>query len=117
MPATQAPPRTIIVTSADPGWDDARQAWSLAVDQHPAAVALPRSADEVVAVVRYAREHGLRVAAQTTGHSAAPLGDLAGTLLVKTSDMRHVTIDPVARVARAEAGAVWGDVAGAAAEH
>ena len=44
MPATQAPPRTTIVTSADPGWDDARQTWSLTVDQHPVAVAQPRSA-------------------------------------------------------------------------
>ena len=117
MPATQASPHTIIVTPADPGWDDARQAWSLAVDQHPAAVAQPRSADDVVAAVRYARELGLRVAAQATGHSAAPLGDLADTLLVKTSAMRHVTIDPVGRIARAEAGAVWRDVAEAAATH
>ena len=117
MPAVQVPPRAIIVTSADPGWDDARQAWSLAVDQHPVAVAQPRSADDVVAAIRYAREQGLRVAAQGTGHSAAPLGDLAGTLLVKTSAMRHVTIDPVARIATAEAGATWRDVAEAAATH
>jgi FAD/FMN-containing dehydrogenase len=115
MPASQAPPRTIILTPADPGWDDARKAWNLVVDQHPAAVAQPRSAEDAAAAVRYAREHGLRVAAQATGHSAAPLGDLAGTLLVQTSAMRHVTVDPVTRTARAEAGAIWRDVAEAAA--
>jgi hypothetical protein len=117
MPAVQAPPSTIILTPADPGWDDARQAWDLAVDQRPAAVALPNSAADVAAAVRFARERGLRVAAQGTGHNAAPLGDLAGTLLIKTSGMRGVTIDPVARTARAEAGVVWLEVAEAAARH
>ena len=34
MSAVLASPTTIL-TSGDPGWDDARQAWSLAVDQHP----------------------------------------------------------------------------------
>jgi FAD/FMN-containing dehydrogenase len=117
MPAVQAPHAITILTPADPGWDDARQAWNLAIDQHPAAVVLPESPDGVAAAVRYARERGLRVAAQSTGHNAAPLGDLAGTVLVSTSRMRGLTVDPVARTARAEAGVVWADVAKAAGEH
>ena len=118
MPAVLAAPATTILMPGDPGWDDARRAWNLAVDQHPAAVALPASAQEVADVIRFAREHGLRVAAQGTGHNAAPLGSLADTVLVKTERMRRVTIDPVARIARAEAGAVWLEVVeAAAAEH
>ena len=117
MPAVPGAPATTILTPGDPGWDDARRAWNLAVDQHPAAAALPASAREVVEVVRFAREHGLSVAAQGTGHNAAPLGPLAGTVLVKTERMRQVTIDPAARTARVEAGAVWLDVVEAAAEH
>ena len=106
-----------ILMPGDPGWDDARRAWNLAVDQHPAAVAEPRSVQDVADVVRFARQHGLRVAAQGTGHNAAPLGLLADTILVKTTAMRQVSIDPDARIARAEAGAVWLDVAEAAAPH
>jgi FAD/FMN-containing dehydrogenase len=106
-----------ILMPGDPGWDDARRAWNLAVDQHPAAVAEPRSAQDVADVVRFARQYGLRVAAQGTGHNAAPLGLLADTILVKTTAMRQVSVDPVARIARAEAGAVWLDVAEAAAPH
>jgi FAD/FMN-containing dehydrogenase len=117
MPAVLAAPAAAILAPGDPGWDDARRAWNLAVDQHPAAVALPASAREVAEVVRFAREHGLRVAAQGTGHNAAPFGPLAGTVLVKTERMRQVTIDPPVRTARAEAGAVWLDVVEAAAEH
>jgi FAD/FMN-containing dehydrogenase len=56
-----------ILTPDDPGWDQARRAWNLAVDQHPAALAVPRSAQDAVAAVNFARDHGLRVAAQGTG--------------------------------------------------
>jgi hypothetical protein len=38
-----------IVSPVDPGWDDARRAWNLAVDQHSAAVALPEAAADAVA--------------------------------------------------------------------
>jgi hypothetical protein len=59
-----------LVTPGEPGWDTARLGWNLAVDQWPAAVALPQSADEVIAAIVLARAHGRRVAAQGTGHGA-----------------------------------------------
>ena len=117
MPAVLAVPATTILLPGDPAWDAARQAWSLSVDQQPAAVTLPTSPQDVVDVVRFARWHGLRVAAQGTGHNAAPLGPLADTILVKTERMRRVSIDPVARIARVEAGVVWLEVVEAAARH
>jgi hypothetical protein len=70
-----------------------------------------------MAVVELATRKGLRVAAQCTGHNAAPLGSLEETILLKTSHMRHVEIDPVARTARVEAGVLWAEVSKAAAEH
>jgi hypothetical protein len=70
-----------------------------------------------MAVVELARREGLRIATQSTGHNAGPLGSLEGTILLKTSRMRRVAIDPVARTARAEAGALWGEVSVPAAEH
>ena len=106
-----------VLVPGDEGWDEARQAWNLAVDQHPAAVVFPESANDVIAVVGFARARGLQVAPQGTGHAAAPLGSLEDTILLKTSRMRGVEIDPVTQRARAEAGALWGDVTGQAAEH
>ncbi len=112
---TSAPPTNAFLTAADPGWDEARRAWNLAVDQRPAAIARPASARDVAAAVTFARRHGLRVAAQGTGHNAAPLSPLDDTVLIKTEGMRRVTIDPRRMTARAEAGAVWQDVTDAAA--
>ena len=110
-----------IVTPEDEGWDEARLAWNLAIDQRPAAVALTESAADVAAVVRFAGENGLRVAPQGTGHNAAALAAAAGSLedaiLLRTVRMRGVTIDAEARTARAEAGVLWIEVVEAAAEH
>jgi hypothetical protein len=106
-----------IVGPEDPGWDEARMAWNLAVDQHPAAVARPESADDVAAVVEVAREQGLRVAPQGTGHGASPRASLERSVLVDMSRMNAVEIDPGRRRVRLQAGAQWQHVTGPAAEH
>ena len=98
-------------------FDEARRAWNLAIDQRPAAVVYPESPQDVAAAVLFAREFGLRVAAQGTGHNARPLGSLEDTILLKTERMRAVSIDPARRTARVEAGAVWLEVVEAAAQH
>ena len=106
-----------VVTPEDEGWDAARQAWNLTVDQRPAAVVLPESARDVRDTVRFAYEVGLRVAPQGTGHGAAALGDLSDTILLKTERLRGVEIDAEARTARVAAGTIWIEVVEAAAEH
>ena len=116
VPETTTPGSDLEVL--EPGaaaWDDARRAFNLAVDQQPVAIARPRSAQEVVDAVGLARERGLRVAVQGTGHGAG--ADLSGALLIRTERMRAVSVDPAARRVRAEAGALWGDVSAAAAPH
>jgi hypothetical protein len=105
-----------IVLRGDPGWDDARQAWNLAVDQRPLAVAIVESVEDVVVIVEFAQAHGLRIAPQRTGHGASSLTELDDTILLKTSRLRGVEIDASAQRARVEAGALWGDVVEPAAE-
>jgi FAD/FMN-containing dehydrogenase len=107
----------LIVLPHDPNWNQARLAWNLAADQQPAAVAFPESARDVSAVVRWARERGLRVAPQGTGHNAMPLGSLAHTVLLKTERMRGVSIDVRKRRARVDAGVLWAEVTDAAADY
>ena len=85
--------------------------------QQPALVALPETDDDVVALVDFARERGLRVAPQRTGHNAKPLGSLDDVLLVRTDAMQGVEIDPARRVARVRAGSRWADVLPAASAH
>jgi hypothetical protein len=98
-------------------YDEARQAWNLAVDQRPAAVVYPESAQDVATAVLFAREQGQRIAPQGTGHNAAPFPSLEDTILLRTDRLQGVRIDPVRRIARVEAGVLWMDVVSAAARH
>jgi hypothetical protein len=100
-----------VVLPGDAGWDEARRAWNLSVDQRPAAVVEAAGAEDVQAVLRA----GARMAVQATGHGSEGLPDLEGTVLLKTSRLREVTVD--GGVVRAGAGALAGDVAAAAGAH
>jgi FAD/FMN-containing dehydrogenase len=105
-----------LLTTQDVNWDLERAAFNILVDQQPAGIALPQSADEVSDVVRSAAADGKRVAAQSTGHNAEPLGSLANTVLLRTAGLGGVEIDADAGKARVGSGALWGDVIPRASE-
>jgi hypothetical protein len=107
-----------VATPSDPNWDEARQAWNLAADQRPEAVAFAESADDVARVIRFAAENDLKVAGQGTGHGAFGLaGSLGGTILIKTARMRGIEVDPDAQTARVEAGVLVAELSSAAQAH
>jgi FAD/FMN-containing dehydrogenase len=95
-----------VLTPGDAGWDVARAAWNLAVDQNPAAIVAPRSVRDLRQVVGAARHTGLGVTVQPRGHGAA--GDLDGQILVRTAAFDEVTVNIVGRFARVGAGVPWG---------
>lgn len=102
----------------DAGYDDVRRPWNLAVDQRPAAVAIPRTATDVSDVVRAAVAAGLRVAPQSTGHNAGPLAErgLGDVVIVRTSELAEVSVDAESQTCRVGGGTLWlGAVEAAAA--
>jgi FAD/FMN-containing dehydrogenase len=72
------------------------------------------TAADVRHAVLTARARGLRVAVRATGHGTFAEPD-AATLLIDTSGMRSVLVDPDRRTARVGPGATWGEVIEAAA--
>jgi hypothetical protein len=101
-----------VATSSDSDWDDARQAWNLAADQHPAAVAFVESADDVSKVIKFAAGNDLKVTGQGTGHGAVAMGSLEDVILIKTERMRGVDLE--GEKARVEAGVLAEEIGGAA---
>jgi hypothetical protein len=106
-----------VVTAGDADWNSARAAWNLAVDQSPAAVAKPHNAADVAAIVLFAAAHGLRVTAQGTGHHAGTIGELADTILIRTSALTGIEVDPVAARVRIGSGVVWGQLSAVLGAH
>jgi FAD/FMN-containing dehydrogenase len=97
----------------DQAYNAARATWSGALDQRPALVAEAMGAADVAAAVVAARDHGLPFAVQATGHGTYVPNDRG--LLLKTSLMAEVLVDPDRRIARVGPGARMGDIVAAAA--
>jgi FAD/FMN-containing dehydrogenase len=109
----------LVALPGEPVYAAARMPWNLAIDQRPAAVAIPEDTDDVRLLVRAAAAVGLRLAPQGTGHGAQALVEqtLSDVVLLRTTALTTVSVDPERRVARAGAGAIWEQVVQAAAPH
>jgi FAD/FMN-containing dehydrogenase len=90
------------------GYEEASRAWNLSFQQQPALVVVAGGAADVMATVRFARDAGIGVGVMATGHGVGVPCD--GGVLINTSNMRGVRVDPVSRTARVEAGALWTDL-------
>src|SRR4051812_11004070 len=106
-----------LILPSDPDWATARHSFNVVLDLQPAAVAFPVDENDVVAVVNYACDNGLRIAPQATGHNPGPLGSLDETILVDVSEMQEVSIDPGAQRVRVGAGVKWERVGPQLSEH
>jgi len=99
----------------DPRAPDEVATFNLAMTHRPAVVVGATSAEDVAAAVSWAVANGLPVAAQATGHG--PVTAVEGAMLVTTSRMRSVEIDPDRRTATIGSGVRWADVLAAAAPY
>ncbi len=97
-----------VIVPDDPHYAQARLAWNLSVDQHPTVIVMPQNTADVVTAVHAARAEGLGIAVQATGHGSVRPAD--GAMLLLTTAMQNVEVDPVAQTARVGAGAKWGPV-------
>ncbi|RVX41740.1 FAD/FMN-containing dehydrogenase [Nonomuraea polychroma] len=95
------------------GYDELRRSLNPTVDARPALVAEAYGVADVRAALLTARAHGVPFAVQSTGHGTHAACD--GGVLVRTSPMASVLVDPVRRVARVGPGARWSAVLAAAA--
>jgi FAD/FMN-containing dehydrogenase len=95
-----------LIVPGDDEYDRARVVWNGIADRHPAIVARCSRVDDVVAALRFAREHDLVIAVRGGGHSVAGFSTCDGGLVIDLSGMRDVRIDPERRIARVEGGAL-----------
>jgi FAD/FMN-containing dehydrogenase len=98
------------ITADDADYDTARAVWNGAVDRRPRLIARCSGTADVVAAVRFAREHDLEIAVRGGGHNVAGTAVCDGGLVIDLSAMRAVSVDPAGRTAWVQGGALWGDV-------
>ena len=90
-------------------YDEARRVWNGMIDRRPALIARCPGPADVLAAVRFARDHRLLVSIKGGGHNITGNAVCEGGLMIDLSPMKSVRVDPAGRTARAEAGLTWGE--------
>jgi FAD/FMN-containing dehydrogenase len=78
------------------------------IDHRPKLIAQCASAGDVVTAVRTAREHELEIGVRCGGHNIAGLAVPHGGFMIDLTALGRVAVDPVARRARVQGGAMLG---------
>lgn len=92
------------------GFEEARRVWNGTIDRRPALIAQCSGTADVIAAVTFASRRGLLVSVRGGGHSIPGHSVCDAGLMIDLSVMRGVMVDPLQRTARAQGGALWGDV-------
>lgn len=103
-----------VVVAGEPEYDALVSPWNLAIEVRPDAVVAAQTAQDVVEAVRFAREYGLEVTPQATGHGA--ITAFVGEILVNTKGLDECVVHAEGW-ARVGAGVKWLRVVEAAAPY
>lgn len=99
-----------LVRPSDADYAEQRKVWNGSIDRSPALIARCAGVGDVIAAVGFAKSSGLEVAVRSGGHSFPGASVCDGGVVIDLGQMKGISVDPVAHTARAQAGALWGDL-------
>jgi FAD/FMN-containing dehydrogenase len=106
-----------VVQPHDAAYDETRRVWNAMIDRRPALIVRCTCPADVAATLRFARANDLLVSVRGSGHNAAGLAVCDGGVMIDLSQMKAVEVDPLARIARAEAGVTGAEFDAATQAH
>ena len=99
-----------LLRPGDPGYDELRRIWNGSIDRFPALIARCGGVADVIAAVRFATGTKLGIAVRGGGHSFPGHSVCDGGIVIDLGLMKGIRVDPEARTARVQAGALWGEL-------
>jgi FAD/FMN-containing dehydrogenase len=88
----------------DGRYDEARQIWNGHIQRRPALIARCKGVTDVIAAVRFGREHEVLTSVRGGGHAVAGHAVCDGGLVIDLSAMTGTRVDPLAQTIRLEGG-------------
>ena len=102
--------RGAVIRDGDAEYEAARRIWNAGIDKRPGLIVRCSGLADVIAAVRFAREHGLLVAIRGGGHNVGGRALCDGGVVIDLSRMKGIHVDPKARRARVQPGVLLGEL-------
>lgn len=102
--------RGMVIQRGDTVYDAERAVYNGMVDKYPLLIVKCRDAADVMAGIRFAREHKLKLAVRGGGHNAGGLGICDDGLVIDLSLMKGMRVDLTENTIRVEGGCLLGDI-------
>src|SRR5688572_11925800 len=101
--------RGSVLTPNDTNYDTTRRIFNAMIDRRPALILQCADSDDVIAGIRFAREHALPLSIRGGGHSVAGTAVCADGVMLDLGQMKAVHTDETCLTARAEPGVRLGE--------
>jgi FAD/FMN-containing dehydrogenase len=98
-----------VIVPGDLDYEVARRVHNGMIDKRPAVIARCLGVVDVVTALQFGLDHRLPVAIRGGGHNVAGNAVVDDGIVIDLSAMKGMRVDPVTRVARAQAGLTWGE--------
>jgi FAD/FMN-containing dehydrogenase len=99
-----------LLTSHSEDYAQQRQVWNGMIDKYPALIARCSGPRDVITATKFAYQHNLLISVRGGGHNIAGTAVCDHGLTIDLSLMKGIMVDPVARTAKVQAGALLGDI-------
>ena len=99
-----------LVRRESEGYEQHRRVWNGSIDRRPALIARCVQASDVVAALRFARESEAPIAVRSGGHSFPGFSVCDDGVVIDLRSMNRIAIDADARLVRAQAGVLLGEL-------
>jgi FAD/FMN-containing dehydrogenase len=98
-----------LIVTDDPEYPQAKAIWNNYFERNPGAVARCTGSADVAVAVRFAAENDIDLAVRGGGHCFAGTGSVEGGLVIDTSALKGIQVNPARRTVVAQPGLVQGE--------
>lgn len=99
-----------LITPNDSRYEESCRLYNAMINKRPGLIARCRDVSDVIAAMKFGRDHDLLIAVRSRGHNGAGLGSCDGGIVIDLGEFKGVRVDPSSRTIRVAPGCTQGDV-------
>ena len=109
IPTLKTRIRGEVISPGEEHYHEARRVWNGRIDKYPSLIVCCVDITDVLTTLEFARRWDIAVAVRSGGHSMVGYSVTDGGIVIDLSRMKSMWVDPVRRIAQAQAGLTLGE--------